>query len=160
MAMGRPSKLNEETLVSCREYLEGYRGLNEVVPTIAGLAVFLGVSRETLYNWQERAESIHNGLNSKTDGASVDGFYSDFFDIAKRLMAIQEKELVNQGLAKRTDSSITKMMLGKHGYSDSVRQDQTSSDGSMSPKESTTVIDASKLSDDVIKEILAAKDVK
>ena len=45
----------------------------------------------------------------------------------------QERSLVRGGLEGKYNPAITKMMLTKHGYSDKVEQDLTSSDGSMSP---------------------------
>jgi hypothetical protein len=39
--------------------------------------------------------------------------------------------LLNNGLDGTFNPPITKMMLSKHGYSDKIEQDHTSSDGSM-----------------------------
>ena len=118
--IGRPSKYGE-CLPRAQEYLMGaWRTVGDVVPSIAGLACFLGVTRECIYEWQR----THDG----------------FSDICNGLLTIQERELANRGLDGTFNGQITKLMLSKHGYSDRVETDNKSSDGSMTPR-ATVVID-------------------
>ena len=130
--IGRPSKYGE-CLPRAQEYLMGaWRTVGNVVPSRAGLACFLGVNRDTVTEWAKE--------------------YDDFSDIVKGIDTMQEMELSDRGLDGTFNSAITKLMLSKHGYSDKVETDHKSSDGSMS------TLDATKLSSEVIKQILAARD--
>ena len=108
-AGGRPTKYTPELLEECHRYLTDYNTL----PSIAGLAIRLGISRETLQAWAR------------------DNDKEEFSHIYTQLLAKQEDELIRNGLMGHFNASITKMILTKHGYSDKV--DTTSSDGSMTP---------------------------
>jgi hypothetical protein len=108
-AGGRPTKYTPELLEECHRYLTDYNTL----PSIAGLAVRLGIARETLQAWAR------------------DNDKEEFSYIYTQLLAKQEDELIRNGLMGHFNASITKMILTKHGYSDKV--DATSSDGSMTP---------------------------
>jgi hypothetical protein len=85
-----------------REYIDKEYKIDETVPTIAGLAVFLDVDRKTIYNWIESNKR--------------------FFHIAERLMSIQEKKLLTGGLLNKYNSTTVKLMLTKHGYKDESKQ--------------------------------------
>jgi len=114
MITGRPSKLTDALIEQAARYAtKDYRLQGEVIPTIEGLAVFLNVSRKTLYNWKAENE--------------------DFLHILDDLMARQAKELFSNGLTGDFNPTITKLILTKHGYSDRVEQDVTSSDGALAP---------------------------
>lgn len=76
----------------------GYETVNDPIPSIAGLAVYLNKSRETIHTW------------AKT--------HKQFSDIVEKLLAIQEGRLVAGGLTGGYNASITKLLLTKHGYSD------------------------------------------
>ena len=55
MPLGRPFKYTPDELkASVDEYFA-----TEQKPTIAGLAVFLGVERKTLYNYKENDDLLH-----------------------------------------------------------------------------------------------------
>ena len=105
--VGRPETTQEEIDARCdkaKEYLiDGWKSVGDVMPTIAGLACYIGVSRETIYKWSK------DNVN--------------FSDILDSIMAFQENQLVNRGLDGTFNSTITKLMLTKHGYSDKVEQD-------------------------------------
>lgn len=107
--VGRPSKYTPELLAECHQYLKDYN----TFPSIAGLAVRLKVSRDTLHTWAKEEDKI------------------EFSDIYTQLLALQEDELLRNGLMGHWNASMAKMVLTKHGYSDKV--DATSSDGSMTP---------------------------
>ena len=103
---GRPTLLNDTIKHQSREYISFFIKANkdelenrtEVLPSLSGLALYLGIARETLYNWQ------------KSD--------QEFLDILEELRCTQEILLLNNGLKGKYNSTITKMMLTKHGYSD------------------------------------------
>lgn len=115
MSGGRPTVYGPEVLKKARGYLTSFKDMGDPVPSIAGLACVLGVVRETCHAWAK------------------DPNKEEFSNILKELSQRQERELLSNGLAGNFNASITKMMMTKHGYSDKVEQDHTSSDGTMTP---------------------------
>lgn len=111
--MGRPTKLNSEIVARAQEYLDTYRELGDQVPTVVGLALYLDVATNTVYNWAK-------------------GDNDAFLRIFERVEQTQHQGLVNGGLSGNFNPAITKMMLTKHGYSDKQELAHTSPDGSMS----------------------------
>ncbi|MEY0929267.1 DNA-packaging protein [Providencia rettgeri] len=111
--MGRPSKF-AESLVKAKEYLMGgYEAVGDVVPSVAGLSCYLGVSRKTVYEWVKES--------------------TDLSDTLEGILAMQENKLINKGLNGDFNPTITKLMLANHGYSEKQEVDHKSSDSSMSP---------------------------
>lgn len=114
MAGGRPTEYTPELLEKAEEYLnklkndERVNDINAVFtpPSVAHLAVELGVSRKSLYNWAEQHE--------------------EFLHILEQILAIQEDMLLDRGLIGQYNSTIAKLMLTKHGYSDKTETDVTS----------------------------------
>jgi hypothetical protein len=110
---GRPTKLTDEVRAKAIEYIEvGYEN-DEAVPTIEGLAVYLSVTRRTLYNWRDSDD--------------------DFLYILDTLLVNQAKKIFSGALRGDLNTTISKLMLTKHGYSDRQEVDHSSSDGSMKP---------------------------
>lgn len=108
--MGAPTKYEgAETIEKTRRYLKEYESLGDAIPSLAGLAVILGVSRETVRAWQKETDK------------------TDFSAICSELLSEQERVLVNKGLQSEFNSAITKLVLGKHGYHE--KQDTTLSGG-------------------------------
>lgn len=115
MPSGRLTDYNDEIVEKAWEYVnEAHIEKGHIIPTIAGLAMHIGVSRDTCYEWAKHEDKL-------------------FSDIMENLMQIQEQELVSKGLTGKFVSPITKLLLTKHGYSDKIEQDNTSSDGSNAP---------------------------
>lgn len=110
--------------------------MGDPVPTIAGLACVIGTTRKTCHEWANQPDK------------------AEFRDILDELAQRQERELIAHGLAGNFNAPITKMMLTKHGYSDRIESDHTSSDGSMAPQ----TLDLSKLSSEALAELIAARD--
>lgn len=116
MTAGRPTSYTKKLVKAAWEYVnDGWIAAGDKVPTVAGLACEIGVARETCHAW------------AKDDD-------KEFSHILQAIAQKQERELVNNGLTGDFAAPITKMMLTKHGYSDKVEQDHTSSDGSMKPQ--------------------------
>ena len=90
---------------------------------MAGLACQIGVRRETCHAWAKDETK-------------------EFSNILGKIAETQERQLVRGGLSSAFNAPITKMMLTKHGYSDKVEQDHTSSDGSMTPKPTEIILRA------------------
>ena len=102
--VGRPSKLTPEALLLAQDYIENYKETyGDVVPTIVGLAITLGVATKTVYNWAkpENPEFLH------------------IFNMVEQK---QHRDLVNGGLIGGFNPAVSKMMLTKHGYSDKIEQ--------------------------------------
>lgn len=103
MAGGRPTKYNDEILEQARYYVEeGYTDNGGLIPMVAGLALHIGVSRDTIYRWAKEDEK------------------GEFSDIVEDLQTKQEHTLMNGGLGGDFNASITKLALSKHGYTDKV----------------------------------------
>lgn len=98
---GRPTKYCPEIITKTIDYLTNYKDYGDVIPQLAGLAHHLNITRETVNKW----------LNDKNK--------KEFSDICRKVLGAQERALVNGGLESRYNSNITKMMLSKHGYTDS-----------------------------------------
>lgn len=96
-AGGRPSEYQEK-MPRIREYLFRYKQLDEVVPSIEGLADYVPMSRQTIYNWIEDQEK------------------GEFLDIIERIFVQQGKLTLNLGLKGEFNSTIAKLLLSKHGY--------------------------------------------
>ena len=104
MAAGRPTDFTEELLIKAKEYVDN---CPDVVPTVVGLCLYVGIAKATAYRW-----------------ASEDK--AEFKDILDFVGEMQEQKLVAGGLTNEFNSAITKMMLTKHGYTDKIETDVTS----------------------------------
>ena len=106
MPGGRPTKyLGQETLDKAEEYIQQAvdsftKGEPKVVnlPKSEGLALYLEVNHDTLYEWAKK--------------------HKEFSDILKKVNSIQAERVINQALAGNYNPLIAKLLLGKHGYSD------------------------------------------
>lgn len=114
--IGRPTKYNPELQEKADYYVMNWADdpIKDVVPSRVGLCCWLGIHKQTSYEWAE--------------------IYPEFSDTLKNIETLQEKVSINGGMAGVFNSTITKLVLANHGYHDSVKQDNVSSDGSMSPK--------------------------
>jgi hypothetical protein len=111
--VGRPTKLTDELKAKAREYLTAYTEQGDVIPSAAGLACWLGISKASIYNYGEQD--------------------ADFLDTLSKIQAKQEVLTLNNGITGVFNSTIAKLVLANHGYSDKIEQAHTSPDGSMSP---------------------------
>jgi len=87
-----------------------------------GLCIHIGRSKSIVYDW------------AKQKGKEE---FSDILDIVNEL---QEDQLLNGSLTNTLNSTISKMMLSKHGHIEIKEVDNTSSDGSMTPTKITRVV--------------------
>jgi hypothetical protein len=112
--VGRPSKYTDELLAKARGYI-AHAGHQDKLPTLEGLALYVQVKRSTIYEW------------------SKDPSKEEFSDIVEQILSTQAETLINKGLKNEYNSSITKLMLHKHNYSEKQEVDLSSSDGTMRP---------------------------
>ena len=123
MPGGRPRTYKPEMVKKARNYIDQHLDFGDPVPTVAGLACVLGVVRETCHAWAKDEDK------------------PEFSHILRELAQKQERVLIANGLMGEFNAPITKMMLTKHGYSDRLENDHTSSDGSMTPKPAIELTD-------------------
>lgn len=127
MPAGRPTEYTPELLKKAKKYLADCKDETEQqviglsvkgtelyknklivnLPSIEGLARYLNVHRDTLYEWEKEHE--------------------EFSDILEAVRAEQAERLINNGLSGDYNPTITKLMLTKHGYSD--KTELTGKDG-------------------------------
>lgn len=100
--MGRPTNYNDALLKKAYQYLEVYKELGEPIPTQAGLAVYLGVCKRSLTDWEHK--------------------HPNFLQLIDALKAEQEKTVIAGAMLNEFNSTISKLLLTKHGYSDKVEQ--------------------------------------
>jgi hypothetical protein len=125
MPAGRPTDYSQEILEKAQEYLvscideeydwtktEGDKStsyehrIRVKLPSIEGLAKYLGVARSTVYLWEKD--------------------YPEFSDILEEILSEQAQRLINNGLSGDYNPTISKLILTKHGYSDKSETDITS----------------------------------
>lgn len=128
MPAGRPTSYDETIVSKATEYLNGCEDTEEQVvsgqsdkftayttkvtvriPTIEGLALCLGIHKDTVYEW----EKIHEA----------------FSDVTTRLRNMQADRLINNGLSGKYNPVISKVLLSKHGYTEKIDSDLTHSGG-------------------------------
>lgn len=100
---GRPTKLTPKSRKQANDYYVNCL-TNNKVPTHAGLAVELDVSKSTIYKWAEEDK--------------------EFSDTLAGIKTLQELKLVDGGLTNQLNPTITKLMLSNHGYSETQKIDQ------------------------------------
>lgn len=100
MAGGRPTTYTTEMLEKANAYLEEWEAEGDMIPSVVGLAKYIERSKTSIYDW------------AKEDGKE------EFADILARINEIQRQTLINKGLSGVFNSNITKLVLGKHGFSE------------------------------------------
>lgn len=86
-----------------KDYILNYEKHDHVVPSAVGMAVVMGIAKSTLYKWaKENRGELSNTLEQCKD--------------------YQHVTLLNKGLTSEFNSTITKLALANHGYSDKVEQ--------------------------------------
>ncbi len=102
--VGRPTLLTYELVCKAYKYIEE---CPDIVPSVVGLCVYIGVAKTTIYRWIEED-------------------CLEFKDILGAIAELQELKLITGGLSSEFNPTITKMMMTKHGYSDKLETDVTS----------------------------------
>lgn len=102
--MARPIEYSQEVVTAAWAYIENYSDHGHVIPSVVGLCQVINRSKSTIYEW---AKDPAKG----------------FSDIVEAIAEAQEQKLVSNGLTGVFNSTITKLLLTKHGYHD--KQDST-----------------------------------
>ena len=90
---GRPTKYNEVILEAVEQYLKQAVPENMEIATVEGLALYLGLSKNTLYEWAKE--------------------YKKFSDALEKLRDIQKQQLIKTGVfgGKEINSNIIMLLL-------------------------------------------------
>lgn len=107
MKVGRPTKYRKEYVEEVDKYLMTTGREQTSLPMIEGFALYLGVNKTTLYEWEKKHSRFSNALD--------------------KIRTIQKKQLVDDGIygGKEVNSTIVKLLLqNNHGMKE--RQDVTS----------------------------------
>ena len=108
--VGRPTMYNDEMQAKAEHYMYEWAGLGDAIPSRVGLCCYLGISKQTSYDWEDA--------------------HPQFLDTCKAIEALQEREAVNKGITGVFNSQITKLVLANHGYSDKSIQEHSGPNGS------------------------------
>jgi len=106
---GRKDVFTKDHLDMADEYLERFEELGAVVPTVAGMSLYLGVVKATLLRWADQNPRLLNALG--------------------KCSSIQEEILIQKGLKSITQPQITKLLLSNHGYSERFQNELSGRDG-------------------------------
>ena len=112
--MARPSKYNSKILEKAEDYIKNYINYGDQIPMIDGLALELGIHRDTVNDWEKK--------------------YPEFSDIVRTLMTHQGRKLMNGSLnGSFRERTATLALSSNHGLVAKTETDITSSDGTMKP---------------------------
>lgn len=100
--MGRATEYNKAMQKKAETYLEEN---TRVIPSVAGLAVFLKVARSTIYKWANENPS--------------------FSDTLDEILANQELDALDGGLNGDFNPAISKLILANHGYKEKQESEVT-----------------------------------
>ena len=99
--MARPTKYTDDILTKVKEYIKTTGREQTELPTVEGLAVYLGISRDTIYEWIKPAHK-----------------YDEFSDTIKEIEERQKAQLINDGMygGKEVNSTMAIFLLkANHG---------------------------------------------
>lgn len=139
MPGGRPSKYNEETCERTRAYLIEYKSQGDMIPSVVGLAHWLGTCRDTIRAWGNEKDK------------------AEFSAILKEIQSEQERVLIGNGLCGEFNAAITKLVLGKHGYSEKVATEHTGADGGPIEVVDISSMDKAEIADYYLKRVKGGK---
>jgi hypothetical protein len=112
--MARPSKYNATILEKAEDYIKNYIKYGDQIPMIDGLALELGIHRDTVNDWERK--------------------YPEFSDIVRTLMTHQGRKLMNGSLSGEfRERTATLALSSNHGLVAKTQTDITSSDETMKP---------------------------
>ena len=108
--MARPTKYTEEIQEKADRYVYEHDKFDDPVPSMEGLAFALNISRSTLYEWANSGEK------------------PEFSDTLEKIQLQQARLLISKGLKNEFNTTIVKLMMSNHGYSERIQNDVLISD--------------------------------
>lgn len=134
MTAGRPTTYSQDMLQRAKKYVEGgYLEQGDAIPSVVGVARYLGVATSTVHLWGEA--------------------HPEFSDTLSECKDEQHRITLSNALTGKFNATISKLVLHNHGYSERQDVALTSPDGSMTPRG----LDASQLSTKTLQELMRAK---
>lgn len=103
--VGRPTKYNDAMQAQADQYVLVWPDF-DAIPSRVGLCCYLGISKQTSFEWERQ--------------------YPEFLATLQAVDTLQERTGVNKGITGEFNSTITKLVLANHGYSDRQAVDHTS----------------------------------
>jgi hypothetical protein len=103
MPAGRPDKIDETYVAKAQEYIDGaWKTDGSVIPTVEGMAIYLNVSRRTIYEAEELSHTL------------------------EQVQRLQAGLVLNKGLTGEFNANIGRLILSaKHGYREQSEQTVT-----------------------------------
>ena len=112
---GRPKhshKCTNEIIEKSKAYVDGgFMEVDQEVPTIEGLCMYIGKARSTVYDWAARDDCQQ---------------FSDILELCNQKQAVM---LITGALRNDLNANISKLMLGKQGYKESKETEISGKDG-------------------------------
>lgn len=108
--VGRPTKYNKELQKQADDYLFKWSE-RDAVPSRVGLCCYLGISKQTSFEWERR--------------------HPQFLATLAAVETLQEYTAMNKGITGEFNSTIVKLVLANHGYSDKQAVDHTTNGESL-----------------------------
>jgi len=103
--MARPTKYTQEIQEKADRYVYEHEKFDDPLPSMEGLAFALGIHRSTLYDWANSGEK------------------PEFSDTLERIQLQQARLLISKGLKNEFNTTIVKLMMANHGYSERIQND-------------------------------------
>jgi len=103
--MARPTKYTKEIQEKADRYVYEHEKFDDPLPSMEGLAFALGIHRSTLYDWANSGEK------------------PEFSDTLERIQLQQARLLISKGLKNEFNTTIVKLMMANHGYSERIQND-------------------------------------
>lgn len=111
MAGGRPTEWTPEVEAVALDYIKNYHQYEgHAFPSVVGLCQVINRSRSTVYKWA--ADEI-----------------GQFSDILAAINEAQELVILNRSITNDFNATISKLVLGKHGYHDKADTTVSGADG-------------------------------
>lgn len=138
MKRGRPTKLNKKVIDACWEYLENCKDkpivddkqkflyLEVNLPKAAGLLIYLWekygiyLNQSTLYAWGDISDTAMENKTPLEQKHKI-----EFSKILTVMNSLQEHRVIDNALTGTYNALLSKLLLGKHGYKEESRQEQT-----------------------------------
>lgn len=131
--MARPTKLTPELLEKAKTYLStcidiidytdkgALNFVNVELPTVVGLALYLGINKDTVTEWCKLGETKTEDVAEATIQLA-----QEFSVLVREIIQEQEKRLINRGLGGLYNPKIVGLVAAKHGYAEKTETDLTS----------------------------------
>ncbi|MBX2849174.1 MAG: DNA-packaging protein [Acidiferrobacterales bacterium] len=102
--VGRPTDYSKELQAAADDYIYTWMDTDKL-PSRVGLCSRIGISKTVSYDWEKK--------------------YDEFLNTLKVIETLQEYSALNKGITGEFNSTIVKLVLANHGYSEKSSVDHT-----------------------------------